>query len=119
MKRLDSKQKNRKTRVSQKAISSKRLRLSVFCSGKYTYGQIIDDDKKETLVFASDKSLAGADQGGKKLTKIEKARLVGEALAKKAEKKKIDEVVFDRSYFRYHGRVKALAEGARQAGLKF
>lgn len=119
MKKLDFKRAKRKIRVSKKAISSKRPRLSVFCSSKYIYGQIIDDAKRETLVSVSDKDLKEMTKSGKKLTKIEKAKLAGGILASKAEKKKINEVVFDRGYFRYHGRIKALAEGAREAGLKF
>lgn len=94
----------------------KRLRLSVFRSSKYIYGQIIDDKKGETLLAASDLSNSG-DLGN--LSKTDKARLVGKLLAEKALKKGIKEVVFDRRRFKYHGRVKALAEGAREGGLKF
>ncbi len=86
-------------------------RLSVFRSGAHIYAQIIDDSTKKTLVAASDLKLKG--------TKTEKATLVGEALAKSALKKKINKVVFDRGGFLYHGRVAALAAGARKGGLRF
>ena len=76
--------------------------------------QIIDDTKGQTLVAATQKELQQA--GG---TKVEQAFVLGKVLAEKAKKKKIREVVFDRGAFAYHGRVKALASGAREGGLKF
>lgn len=88
-------------------------RLSVFRSDKHIYGQIVDNEKEQTIVSASDKELK------EKSSKTDKALLVGKLLAKKALEKKIDKVIFDRGRFRYHGRVKALAEGAREGGLKF
>lgn len=94
----------------------KRYRLAVFRSNKHIYAQIIDDEKGHTLVAASDlKDL----KAGKKLTKTEKAEKVGKILAEKALKLKIKDVFFDRRKYRYHGRVKALAEGARAGGLNF
>ena len=90
----------------------KRPRLSVFRSGKYIYAQLINDEKSITLLSASDLKVKGG-------TKTEKARKAGEVLAASALKKKIKMVVFDRAGFRYHGRVKALAEGARKGGLEF
>ena len=93
--------------------TSKRPRLAVFRSQKAIYAQIIDDEKGKTLAAANDKEING------KGTKIEKAGLVGDALAKKALKKKIKAVIYDRRHYQYHGRVKALAEGARKGGLKF
>lgn len=93
-----------------------RPRLAVFRSNKYIYAQIIDDSKGKTLVAASEATLKWPK---KKLTKIERAFMVGEVLASQALKKKIKTVVFDRRKYRYHGRVKALAEGARKGGLKF
>jgi large subunit ribosomal protein L18 len=92
-----------------------RPRLSVFRSNRYTYAQLIDDTKGLTVVSASLKDL-GPKATGKK---SELAGAVGEALAKKAAEKKITEAVFDRGSYKYHGRVKALAEGARKGGLKF
>lgn len=94
----------------------KRLRLSVFRSNKYIYAQIIDDEKGETLVSVSD--LSNLDNLGD-LSKVEKARLMGKLLAEKSFKKGIKKVYFDRGKFKYHGRVKALAEGAREGGLIF
>lgn len=96
----------------------KRLRLSVFRSNKSIYGQIIDDEKKETVVAASEKGLL-TDKKNKKASKIERARLVGKLLAEKAKTKGIKKIRFDRGRYRYHGRVKALAEGARAGGLEF
>lgn len=92
--------------------TAKRPRLSVFRSGKHIRAQLIDDEKAETLASASDLAL-------KEGTKTEKALVVGEELAKKALKLKIKKVVFDRGGYKYHGRVKAVAEGARKGGLKF
>lgn len=88
-----------------------RPRLSVFKSSQHIYAQIIDDIKGHTLVSSSDLGLSG--------TKKEKAQIAGEQLAKKAVSKKIKKVVFDRGKFKYHGRVAALAEGARKGGLEF
>lgn len=94
----------------------KRPRLSVFRSNKTIYAQIIDDKARKTLVSASEKEIKLKIKGK---TKVEKARLVGEILAQKATKKKIKKVVFDRGSYRYHGRIKALAEGAKKGGLEF
>ncbi|MEE0858505.1 MAG: 50S ribosomal protein L18 [Acutalibacteraceae bacterium] len=88
-------------------------RLNVFRSSKNIYAQIIDDVNGVTLVAASSLEIEG--NGGNK----EAAFKVGEAIAKKAADKGITEVVFDRGGYIYHGRVKELAEGARQGGLKF
>lgn len=89
-------------------------RLSVYRSLKHIYAQIIDDAQGKTLVAASSK-----EKGVEKATGIKAATLVGAALGKKATQKGITAVTFDRGGRPYHGRVKALAEGARQAGLKF
>jgi len=85
-------------------------RLSVFRSNVHISAQIIDDQSGRTLVAASDYSLS-------KGTKIERAQAVGASLAKLALSAKITQVVFDRGPYRYHGRIKALAESARQTGL--
>lgn len=101
-----------------------RPRLSVFRSNKYMYAQLVDDGAAKTLVGMSDKSLgknqtkAGRPRA-EKMTKTERARALGEALAKKAGEKKIVRVVFDRGGFAYHGRTQAFADGARTGGLKF
>ena len=91
-------------------------RLCVFRSNKGIYAQIIDDEAKTTLCSAStlDKSLKI-----KNGSNIEAAKVVGEAIAKKASKAKITKVVFDRGGYLYHGRVKALADAARENGLEF
>lgn len=94
----------------------KNLRISVFRSSKYIYGQIVDDAKGQTLASASEKNL---DSSENTRTKTEKARAVGKLLAQRAIKSKIKNVFFDRGRFRYHGRVKAFAEGLREGGLKF
>lgn len=95
--------------------TAKRPRLSVFRSNKRIYAQLIDDKAGKTLIAASEKEIKSKT----KQTRMEKAELLGEILAKKSLKKKIKQIVFDRSSYRYHGRVKALAEGARKGGLKF
>ena len=93
-------------------------RLSVFRSVSEIYAQVIDDMEGSTLVSASsiDTELRGKMDG---LKKIEQARLVGKAVAERAKNKGIEMVVFDRGGFRYTGRVKALADGAREGGLDF
>ena len=95
-----------------------RPRLSVFRSLSEIYAQVIDDHKGNTLVSASsvDKELRDELKGK---NKSEQAKLVGEAVAKRAKSKGIEAVVFDRGGFRYTGRVKALADGARAGGLQF
>lgn len=95
--------------------SSERPRLSVFRSNKQIYAQIIDDEKGITLVSAS--SYKAKEVEGK--SKSEQATLVGKAVAEKAKKAGVNTVVFDRNSYQYHGRVKALAEGAREGGLIF
>ena len=91
-------------------------RLAVFRSNNEIYAQLIDDTKGHTLAIASSRD---ADLNGIKGTKVEKAKKVGELLANRAKKVGIESVVFDRGGFLYHGRIKALADGAREAGLKF
>ncbi|MBI9065857.1 MAG: 50S ribosomal protein L18 [Salinivirgaceae bacterium] len=91
-------------------------RMSVFRSNKQIYVQVIDDVAGTTLAAASSKIKEVADLKG---NKIEKATKVGETIAKVASEKGISQVVFDRNGFLYHGRIKALAEAARNGGLKF
>jgi len=90
-------------------------RISIFRSNKYIYAQTIDDEKKITLVSFSSLKFKN-DQ--KKLTKKEKAKLVGKELAKILKQKKITQVVFDRGSYAYKGQVKSLAEGLREEGIK-
>ncbi len=107
----------RRKRVRAKIFgTSERPRLSVYRSLKHIYAQIIDDEKGQTIVAASDLELNKKNLGK---NKTDIAYEVGKLIAKKALKKKIKKVVFDRNGFKYHGRVKALAEGAREAGLIF
>jgi large subunit ribosomal protein L18 len=95
-----------------------RPRLAVFRSVIHIYAQVIDDSSGRTLVAASDlESDLRSQRDGKKKTEV--AGMVGEALARKAVDKGIKTVVFDRGGFKYHGRVKALAEAARKGGLSF
>ncbi len=96
-----------------------RPRLCVFRSAKHIYAQLIDDEKRKTIVAASDQELERKTKNEKRKTKVEVAREVGKLIAEKALKKKIKEVVFDRGWYKYHGRVKAIAEGAREGGLHF
>lgn len=110
------KRKKRKKRIRAKIIGTKeRPRLCVFRSLKHIYAQLIDDEKNKVIASASDREIKKKE----KLTKSQKAREVGKIIAQKALKSKIEKVVFDRGGYQYHGRVKALAEGAREAGLKF
>jgi len=98
--------------------TAKRPRLCIFRSAKHIYAQLIDDEKGKTLAAASDSGIKRTKLKTKK-TKADKAKEVGKLIAEKAKTKKIEKVVFDRGGYQYHGRVKALAEGAREGGLKF
>ncbi len=95
--------------------TSVKPRLSVFRSGKHIYAQLIDDQKGVTLFASSNVNI----KKKKGIVKSELAKLVGEDIAGKAIAKNIKQVVFDRGGFRYHGRVKQLADGARAGGLEF
>lgn len=109
----------RHKRVRQRVVgTSDRPRLCVFRSLNNIYAQIIDDSGHTTLVSASslDKELQKA---GSRKTKMERSQLVGSSIAKKATKQGITKVVFDRGGYNYHGRVKTLAEAAREEGLLF
>lgn len=96
--------------------SAGRARLSVFRSGRHIYAQVIDDVKGHTVAAASTME---KDLKAKSGANTDAASLVGKLLAERALKAGINEVVFDRGGYRYHGRVKALADGAREAGLAF
>jgi len=128
--------------------TAKRPRLCVFRSAKHIYGQLIDDERGKTLVSASDlelkkppphQNLVWGQANKEQETKIKEKKIkktgetekpllkgkvaiayeIGKLIAKKALEKKIEKVVFDRGGYKYHGRVKALAEGAKESGLKF
>jgi len=109
----------RQTRVRKKITgSTARPRLNVFKSARHIYAQLIDDTTGATLVAASTVEIAVAE-GLSYTGNIEAATKVGAAIAKKALEKEITSVVFDRNGFLYHGRIKALAEAARENGLSF
>ena len=106
-----------KFRVRKKiAGTAQRPRLSVFRSNTDIYVQLIDDDSAKTLASASSKD---KDIAAQKTTKSEKSKLVGGAIARKAAELGLKDVVFDRGGYLYHGRVKAVADGAREGGLNF
>lgn len=118
-------EKSRKSRIRRhRRVRAKisgtpnRPRLNIFRSLDNIYAQVIDDEAGHTMVAAStvDRELRDQVEGK---TKTEAAKLVGELVAKRAQDAGIQQVVFDRGGYKYHGRVKALADGAREAGLKF
>ena len=110
----------RKARVRRtiRERANGRPRLSVFRSSKQIYAQIIDDEKGETLAAASSIEKSNRDSL-KTGANIEAAKVVGKLIAERAAAKGVKEVVFDRGSEMYHGRVKALADGAREGGLQF
>ncbi|MGB8704355.1 MAG: 50S ribosomal protein L18 [Gillisia sp.] len=112
---------DRRTKIKKRirqdiAGTASRPRLAVFRSNKEIYAQIVDDVEGKTLVAASsrDKDVSSAEG-----SKVDKAALVGKTLAEKALKAGIETISFDRGGYLYHGRVKSLADGAREGGLKF
>ena len=109
----------RKKRIRKKmAGSPERPRLSVFRSAKHVYAQLVDDSRGETIVAAS--SLEKVVQGRAPFgSKVALANHIGKLIAERAAEKGIKKVVFDRNGFLYHGRVKAISDGAREAGLDF
>lgn len=112
----DDARKKRKARIRKKVNGSpEKPRLVVFRSNKHIYAQIVDDLAGVTLASAS--TLSG--DGQKLRLTVDNAKTIGKKIAEEAIKKDITTVVFDRNGFVYHGRVKALAEGAREAGLNF
>jgi len=121
LKKVKSKKVYRRVRIHQRirqtiSGTAERPRLSVFRSNKDIYAQLIDDEAGRTLASASSREKDVADAKG---TKTEKAALTGKALAAKAKELGIESVIFDRGGYLYHGRVRSLAEGAREGGLKF
>jgi large subunit ribosomal protein L18 len=96
-----------------------RPRLNVFRSSAHIYAQVVDDDRGQTLVSASDLEQEVLDRAGAEATKSGRARAVGEVIGERAKAAGINAIVFDRGGFLYHGRVKAVADGAREAGLTF
>ena len=108
--------KMRQRRIRAKISGTKeRPRLSVFRSSSHIYAQLVDDNKGKTLASVKDSEIKKKGAKGK----VELAKEVGRLIAEKAKGLKIEKVVFDRGGYSYHGKVKALAEGAREGGLKF
>jgi large subunit ribosomal protein L18 len=104
----------RHKRVRAKAEgTAAKPRLCVFRSNQHIYAQLIDDTTGKTILAVNDASVKGKEK------KVDSSKKIGSEIAKMAVEKKITEVVFDRGGYKYHGRVKALAEGAREGGLKF
>ena len=97
--------------------TAEKPRIAVFRSNKQIYAQVVDDIKGITILSVSSREKEVAGQTG--IKKTEQAKLVGKSLAEKCKEKGIENVVFDRSGYKYHGRVKSLADAAREGGLKF
>jgi large subunit ribosomal protein L18 len=112
--------KKRHMRVRAKVNgTADRPRLNVFRSNAHIYAQLIDDVTGHTLISASDLEDEVAQKAGEGAPKTQRATTVGEVIAERAKAAGIENVIFDRGGFLYHGRVKAVADGARQGGLKF
>jgi large subunit ribosomal protein L18 len=110
---------NRKKRKRRIMGDRTRPRLVVFRSLNNIYGQIVDDAQEKTLLGASTLSKEIREEVKKSKNKTEASKLVGKLIAQRAVNQKITQVIFDRNGYAYHGRVKALAESAREAGLEF
>lgn len=114
MKKIISKRQARHKRLRTKIKgTAEKPRLSVFRSNRHIFAQLIDDAKGITIASASDVKIA------KKIKKTESAKMVGVKIAETAKEKNIKKIMFDRGGYKYHGRTKAVAEGAREGGLKF
>ena len=112
--------KRRHVRVRSKVSgTSARPRLNVFRSSAHIYAQLIDDIQGHTLAAASDLEQEVKDRAGDGAKKSDRAKAVGEVIAERAKSAGFEAVVFDRGGFLYHGRIKAVADGAREGGLKF
>lgn len=115
-----TKRQRRHVRVRAKVSGTQaRPRLNVFRSSAHIYAQVIDDDRGHTILAASDLEPEVRERAGDGATKSARARVVGEIIGERAKAAGIDAIVFDRGGYLYHGRVKAVAEGARASGLTF
>lgn len=115
-----SQRKRRHVRVRAKVIGTpSRPRLNVFRSSAHIYAQLIDDEAGRTLAAASDLEQEIKERAGEDAPKLARAKVVGEIIAERAKAAGFDKVVFDRGGFLYHGRVRAVADGARESGLDF
>lgn len=116
MKNKRLQRKIRHSRIRKRLVgTSEAPRLSIFRSNKHIYAQLIDDTKSQTIVSAS----SAGESTKEKSKNLEKAKNIGKTLAQKAAKKNIKKVIFDRGGYKFHGRIKSLAEGAREGGLDF
>ena len=111
-----AKRRRTRTRAKLKKVSNMRPRLSVFRSSKHIYAQLIDDIEGRTITQASTKD---KEFKGDKVSNVEAASEIGKMVAERAKKAGVSKVIFDRGSYMYHGRIKALAESAREAGLNF
>jgi len=112
--KLTNKKRNRRAKRTRRSINKNNFpRLSVLRTNKYIFAQIIDDSQKKTIVSFHSKNITD------KKNKTDIAKEVGLKIAGLAKENKINQVVFDRGRYRFHGRIKALAEGAKEGGLKF
>jgi len=116
---LTDRQRRHKRVRAKVSGSPARPRLAVFRSSAHIYVQVIDDLAGHTLVQANDLEEAVRERAGEGATKTARSKAVGEVVAERAREAGIDSVVFDRGGFLYHGRIKAVADGAREGGLKF
>ena len=115
-----TKRQRRHVRVRAKVAGTQsRPRLNVFRSSAHIYAQVIDDDRGHTLLATSDLDSEVRERAGAEATKSDRARVVGEVIGERAKAAGIDAIVFDRGGYLYHGRVKAVAEGALASGLTF
>jgi large subunit ribosomal protein L18 len=109
--------KKRKDRTRKKSKGDlNKPRVCVFRSNKYIYAQVINDEKSKTILSFNESNFSIKERGK---TKTERAKLVGERLGTKMKERSIKSIKFDKSGYKYHGRVKALAEGIREAGINF
>jgi large subunit ribosomal protein L18 len=118
-KKLNPRQRRHRRVRARVSGTATRPRLNVFRSSAHIYAQVIDDTVGRTLVSASDLEEEIRQRAGEGATKTARARVVGQVIGERAKQLGIETVVFDRGGFLYHGRVAAVAEGAREAGLRF
>lgn len=114
LKKQEKRQRRHKKIRARMFGTAKAPRLNVFKSAKHIYAQLINDENGKTVASVSDVKLKKT-----KATKTDKAKEIGKLIAEKAKGLKVEKVVFDRGGYKYHGRIKAVAEGAREGGLKF
>ena len=121
MSKMNLKRKNwlkKKTRTKKSlGVLGEYLRLVIFKSNRHIYGQLIDDNKNETLLSCSTKDKTVAKNVKNSNTKVQNSKEVGYALAGKIKDKKIKKIIFDRNGYRFHGRVKAVADGIKEKGI--